>query len=287
MEKVSGRGFSKSIIITSIIAGILLLIVNSAIWINRQIFDENNFTTTTVTSLTSQSSRDAIAGKIVDESLKNYPSIHNAADDSLTKTISGLLDGDRVQTLLTKSVSRLHIYLTSKNQKDVVINLSGIKDTINRLAEVSGRDENGGKLLQRVQNTPDQIVLVQEKNVPDLYKYGLFFSFLAPLALLIALVLIAFPYIKGRANYLSIMLVQGIMIILIGLLSFLIGPLFRPAVLSSIQDPSGRTIVENLYNSFLATFNTQNLWLVIIGLIMCAGVIAIPFFSAHRTRKNA
>jgi ABC-type enterochelin transport system permease subunit len=93
----------------------------------------------------------------------------------------------------------------------------------------------------------------------------------------------ALPYIKDKANYLSIMLVQGITLVVVGLVAMLIGPLFRPVALSSISDPNGRVIVENLYNSFLSSFNSQNLWLIIIGLLMCAGVIVVPFLSSHRT----
>lgn len=276
MGKLPGRGFRKSVIITSIFAGLLLLIVNSAIWVNRQIFDENNFTNTTVSSLTSQSSRDAIAGKITDKALQNYPRLQAAADDRLNKLISGLLDGERVHTVLTKSVSKLHVYLTSRNQQDVVINLAGVKDTINQLAEITGRAENGGQLIGKVNSMPDQIVLVNAANVPDFYKYGVAVSFIAPIALLIALVLIALPYIKDRASYLSIMLVQGVTLIIVGLIAMLTGPLFRPVALSSISDPNGRVIAENLYNSFIVSFNRQNLILVILGLLICLAVFVTP-----------
>lgn len=283
MARLSREGaLNKRVIITSIIAGVLLLVVNSAIWVNRQIFNERNFTETTVTSLTSQSSRDAIAGKITDEALQNYPRIQNLADDRLNKLISGLLDGERVHTVLTKSVSKLHIYLTSQNQEDVVVNLSGVKDTINRLAEITGRDETGGPLLQKVENTPDQIVLVKAANVPDFYKYGVAVSFIAPVALLIAIILIAVPYVKDKANYLSIMLIQGITLVIVGLVAMLTGPLFRPVALSSISDSNGRVIVENLYNSFIASFNKQNLMLVIIGLVICVIVFVIPALSKRR-----
>lgn len=287
MARLSREGaLNKRVIITSIIAGVLLLVVNSAIWVNRQVFDQNNFTRTTVASLTSQSSRDALAGKIVDEALQNYPRIQNITDDSLTKIISGLLDGDRVQTLLSKSVSKLHIYLTSNNQQDVVINLSGIKNTINKLVEILGQDQADGQVLQRVENTPDQIVLIDKKNVPDLYKYGIFFSFIAPFAFLIAIGLLAFPYIKDRANYLTIMLTQGVVIALVGIFSLLIGPIFKPAVLSSVQDPNGRIIVENLYNDFIATFDSQSLWLIVSGILMCVSVFGIPFILKHRHRPQ-
>ncbi len=286
MAQVSVQRVSKGIIITSLLAGLFLLIVNTAVWVNRQIFDEKNFTNTTISSLTSQSSRDAIAGRIVDESLKNYPAVQDAADDSLTKIISGLLDGDRVHTILTKSVSTLHIYLTSNNQQDVVINLAGIKDTIGRLAELSARSENNGRLLNQAQNIPDQLVLIEESDVPDFYKYGILISLVSPIAFLIALILIAIPYVRDRSNYALIMLIQGFTIALVGIFSSLVGPLFRPVVLSSLENPSGRTVVENLYSDFITTFNNQNVILIILGLSMCIGSLVIPFLLSKRAKAR-
>lgn len=283
-EKLNKSVINKSLILTALFAGILLFVSNSAIWVNRQIFNDKAFTETAVTSITSQSSRDAIAAKITDEALKDRPKVQNVIDDSLIKLISGLLDGDRVQTVLSKSVSKLNIYLTSPNQEDVAVDITGIKDTINKLIAVSGRGENTGPAQQKLENAPDQIVLIEEKNIPDFYNYGVAMSLLAPLAFLGAIILLVYPYIKNRSKYLAIMLVQGSAVALFGLLALLIGPLLRPIALGSIQDPNSRVVAGNLYDSFISTFNNQTSALIIIGLLACASVLVIKMFKVFRKK---
>lgn len=283
-EVLKRSGINKSLVISCLIAAVLLLVSNSAIWANRHIFSEKAFTETAVTSLTSQSSRDAIASKITDEALQNHPRIQNIVDDSLVKLISGLLDGDRIESVLSKSISKLHIYVTSSNQEDVAIDLTGFKDVINRLIEVSERTQRETPNLQKFENIPDQVVLIQADNIPDFYNYGVAMTLIAPLAFLGAVILLAYPYIRNIKNYLSIMLVQGLALISIGLAALLIGPIFRPITLGSIQDANARVIAGNLYDSYIATFNTQTSVLIIIGLGVCIGVLAVKMFRVFRSK---
>lgn len=288
MPETTKQGVSKkSLIITCVIAGLLLLVSNSAIWINRQIFNTQAFSETAVNSITSQSSRDAMAAKIVDEALSNHPKIQNVVDDSLIKLISGLLDGDRLETVLSKSVSKLQIYLTSADQQDVVINLAGSKNVINRLVEVSGRDEAAGNVQQKLEGIPDQIVIIEEKNIPDFYNYGIAMNFLAPLTFLAAVILLAYPYFRNLKNYLSIMAVQGAALIIVGSAALLIGPLFRPVALGPIQDPNVRVVAGNLYDSFISTFNNQTFILIIIGLAVCAAALIIKAVSIYRISNKS
>lgn len=283
-EKSKKSVVGRQLILTSVFAGILLLVSNSAIWINRQVFNDKAFTATAVSSITSQSSRDAIAAKITSEALSNHPRIKNVVDDSLIKLISGLLDGDRFQTVLTNSVSRLNIYLTSSHQEDVTINLTGIKGVIDKLVEISARTENPITVPEKLENIPDQIVLIQEKNIPDFYKYGVAMSLLGPLSMLAGVILLAYPYIKNRSKYMPIMLVQGSIVAVLGLVALLIGPIFRPIALGPIQDPNSRIVAGNLYDSFISTFNSQTWALIALGLIACAFVLAIKIFKIFRKK---
>lgn len=281
-RKTKQNVFSKGVVISCIVAGFLLLISNSALWINRQIFNTGNFSETAVSSITSQSSRDAIAAKITDETLSNHPRIQNVVDDSLVKLISGLLDGDRFETVLSKSISKLQVYLTSANQQDVVIDLSSAKGVINRLVEVSARNGNTDNARQRLNNIPDQIVIIEAKNIPDFYKYAVAMNFLAPVAFLLALALLAYPYFRNLKDYLSIMAIQGFAIIFAGLAGLLIGPLFRPVALGPIQDPNVRVIAGNLYDSFIATFNNQTMMMIAAGLVVCAAALIIKAVTVYR-----
>lgn len=260
---------TKKLLLTSLVAGVLLVIVNSAIWVNRQVFDADNFTTTAVNSITSESSRQAIGARISEEALKNTPVLENVIGDRAANLMSGLLATDQANKLLTATVSRLHIYLTSNNQQDVDVDLTGLKTTLARLVEISGSSQD----RVNPNNIPDTIVLVRAKDVPDLYAYGIALSWLAVIGFLVAIALLALPYIADRKNYLSIMAIQGALLAAVGLLALLIGPLFKPSVLAPLQNANGRVVVGNLYDAFISTFNAQTTILIAVGVLVCVGAL--------------
>lgn len=273
-KESSAKVFNQKLIVTSLVAGLLLMIVNSAIWVNQQVFDTKNFTNTAVTAISSESSRKAIGGRITDQILRDNPVVKNIAGDQLTNLFSGLLGTDQANKLLKATVTRLQIYVTSSNQKDVDIDLSGLKDTLTRVAEIRGGDQPSRINPDKI---PSKIVLIESKNVPNLYNYGVTLTWVAVGGFVIAGLLLAKPYISDRSKYLSIMIVQGASFVLVGLVSLLIGPIFRPSVLEPFQNPNGRVVVGNLYNAFIATFNSQTMifiWLG-IGLIALSVVIRL------------
>lgn len=275
--------FNKRLIAMSLSAGVLLMIVNSAVWINQQIFNTQNFTDTAVSSITSESSRQAMGSRITDEILKDNPVVKNIAGDQLTNLISGLLGTDQAEKLLTAAVSRLQVYVTSNNQSDVDIDLSGLKDTLSRVADIRDNDQPSRIDPDKI---PSKIVLVEADNVPDLYNYGIALTWVAVIGSIIAVFLLLQPYISDRSNYLSIMTVQGVSIIIIGLASLLIGPIFKPSVLESFQNVNGRVVVGNLYDAFIATFNAQTMILVCIGVLICVAAFVIKIIPSIKKLKK-
>lgn len=271
-KESSAKVFNQKLIVTSLVAGLLLMIVNSAIWVNQQVFDTKNFTNTAVTAISSESSRKAIGGSITDQILRDNPVVKNIAGDQLTNLFSGLLGTDQANKLLTATVTRLQIYVTSSNQKDVDIDLSGLKDTLTRVAEIRGGDQPSRINPDKI---PSKIVLIESKNVPNLYNYGVILTWVAVGGFVIAGLLLAKPYMSDRSKYLSIMIVQGASFILVGLVSLLIGPIFRPSVLEPFQNPNGRVVVGNLYNAFIATFNSQTMIFIWLGIGLIALSIVI------------
>lgn len=270
------QGFlTKRLVITSILAGLLLIIVNSAIWVNTQIFNTENFTRTAVGSLSSESSRRAIGARITDEALKDRPVLKNLVGDHATNLISGLLATDQANKLLTASVSRMQVYVTSNNQQDVDVDLSGLKSILTRVVELSGSEQAEKIDPDKI---PDKIVLIEEENVPDIYMYGVILSWIAPLGLLLAIGLIATAYITDRKRYSSTMIVHGVVFVSAGLLSLLVGPLFKPPVLEPFSNPNGRIVIGNLYDAFIATFNAQTVWLIYLGLLVFVAVAIIRLY---------
>lgn len=250
---------------------------------NNQIFDTENFTKTAVGSLSSESSRRAISARITDEALKDRPVLRNLIGDHATNLVSGLLATDQANKLLEASVTRMQVYVTSNDQQDVDIDLSGLKSILTRVVELSGSEQTDRIDPDKI---PERIVLIEEENVPDIYMYGVILSWLAPIGLLLAVGLLALPYFSDRKNYISIMLVHGTVLLATGLISLLAGPLFKPPVLEPFANPNGRIVVGNLYDAFIATFNAQTVWFIYLGLAVFAAVIILRLYPQLRSKKR-
>lgn len=292
LAKKHRLSFRGQMILTSIFAALLLIIANSAIWVNQSIFNTNNFTNTAVSSLTSESSRQAMATEVVDRALADRPVAKQVAGPTATRLVSGLLGTDQFNKVLTTAVGKLQIYLTSQQRREnITVNLSGVKNVLNTLigvADTAGADTN--QASQRLQNVPDQITLLNGNNIPNFYSYGLVFLWLGPIAALLALGLLLFPYWRRRQDYVKISLIQGGVVVAAGLLSLLIGPLFRPPVLSSVNSSNMRVVIGNLYDAFISRFNHQSYVLILIGILLAFVPLAVSYgltLARRRSTKKA
>lgn len=267
---------SRSLILVTIIAGFLLVIANSALWVNRTLFNDEVFTTITKQSLLSESSRNALAEEIVDTVLENRPLVKNIAGDTITKLISGLLNSSQAESGLKIVISSVHLAITSENPKNIEYDLVGIKNLIDRIVTVVG-DEPDTSSINKI---PDKIVILDVSKLPKLYVYGTIFLWVAPIALIGAVILLARPHIIRRRLDAKILTFQGFAIIGASVTALLVGPLFRPPLLAQIPDSDLRVVVDNVYNAFIENFNTQTMWLFGLGLIILS--MAICSFVYYR-----
>lgn len=258
--------FWRRLAVTGVIASLLLVIANSAFWINKNIFDTDNFTKIAVTSVTSESSRQAIANEVVDRALQDKPIVKQIAGPTAVKLVGSLLSTDQFTKVLEVSVSKLQVYLTSSDQQSIVLNLSGVKSVFGQVISLAGDANSNAEA--KVNNVPDQIVLVNAENIPSFYKYGLVFLWLGPIAGILAIALLAYPYIRDRSRYYIIAATQGAMLIVVGYLCQLLGPLFKPPLLANIPSANSRVVVGNLYDAFIGSFNSQSLLLVKLGFAL-------------------
>lgn len=269
------------LIASAIVASILLIVANSAIWVNRNLFDTNKFTNTAVASLTSEPSRRALSSEITDIAFADYPKVQALVGDRATEFISGLLGSEQAEKITTKAVSKLQVKLTSPPRENPVeINLVGLKDTLNKLIEVSGRE---GETKIDPNKIPDKIVLLNPDNIPNFYNAGVVLGWLSPLLVLLSIALLAWPYFKKREIYTRILALQGSILLLFGLLALAIGPLFKPMLISNVDSTNLRIVVGNLYDAFIASFNSQTLFLVFAGLI---SILASASIHAYRYYKK-
>lgn len=265
----------------AILAGVLLVISNSAVWVNNYIFDENNFSQVVSTSLTSESSRQAIAEGVTDKVFQDRPVLKRVAGDVSTNIISGLLNTSQADTAIQEATRRLNVVVTSSSRDPVVIDLSGVKNILTQLVDVS---TSLGREPQVDPNTiPSEITVLERNALPNFYKWGVAFLWIAPLAFIGALAALAYPYIKHRQFTRTIIVMQGACIAAVGLFALLVGPLFRPPLLSNLKTSSGRVVVGNLYDAFIATFNAQTRLLIGVGVAMMVVGGLVYAYGFYRT----
>ncbi|MBP7807328.1 hypothetical protein KA047_02420 [Candidatus Saccharibacteria bacterium] len=250
----------------SILAGFLLLISNSAIWVNNYIFDDQNFSSVVTTAITSESSRTAIAESVTNKVFADRPVLKKVAGDVSTNIISGLLGTTQANNAISEVVQRLNVLVTSNSPQPVVLDLSGVKNILTQLVDVS--TSLGREPKVNPDSIPSEITLLDTDNLPNFYRFSVAFLWMAPLAFIGALASIAYPYIKPTRQFKPMLLMQGAVVTAFGLLALLVGPLFRPPLLANVDTSQGRVVIGNIYDGFITTFNTQSRYLLGLGVLM-------------------
>ena len=286
-EVKNGRNWKKSTIIFTVAASLLLLIANSGFWVNQQVFNSNQFADTVTTSLTSDSSKSAIASGVADKAFEGRPIAAKVLTTPVTNLVDGLLGTNAAEKAIHTVAERLNILVTSKEKKVVAFDLTGVKSVLERLSGAAG---NAAPDKLDVNAIPDKITLLDSAKLPDLYTYSLAMLWITPIALLGAAAVLALPYLRNRSQWRKILPIQGVGIAAAGVLAMAIGPLFRPVVLGNISESLPRTIVGNLYDSFIDTYNHQSMYLIWIGVLVLVASLAIYLYFKQlprlRSKKN-
>lgn len=270
----------RNFVLTTILAALLLVVANSAIWVNRTMFDTKTFTSVTSEALLSQSSRNALAGEIVNKALQNQPAVRAVAAEPATNFISGLLNTQQAQNALNVVVGKVQILFTSKRPEPITYDLSGIKTTITKLLTLANKDE----AVVKVDQVPDSITIFKNiDKIPSFYQAGVILTFIAPLAFLLAVFLLVWPHVKKKYPTNKLLIGQGIALSTAGLLALLVGPLFKPPLLAQVNDANLRVVVENVYNAFIATFNSQTYYLLGLGIVLLLIPLGSKIYKLVRT----
>jgi hypothetical protein len=268
--------FTNALLLSGVFVGLLLL--QSAVWAGRAFFDTKTFSNTVTNSLTSQSSRDAIAAELVNKAFEDRPIARRVIGPKLTSGVSSLLDSSIAENSIRTISDRMQSYLSAsdQNQKTVAIDVTGLKtviQTVSSLVDTSnGQTINSDKL-------PDTITIIDAEKVPSFYKYGKILYYLSPLSALLVIGC-AFGYIKRSKNGYRRLYVVCATVAASTLTTIAMGPLFKPPVLELAKTTSTRTVVSNLYDAFLHLFTQQ----LLIALVLSI-VIALALFIIQNQRK--
>jgi len=273
-------GVRKSTVIFTISAALLILVANSALWANRYIFNSENFSDTVATSLSSESSRSAVASGITDRIFEERPVLYAVAGNTTEKLISGLLATEQFVSVNKAVAGKLHVLATTDSQEAVVVDLTAAKSVIAKLSDISSSRDREPTI--KTDDIPDKIVLVEENTIPNIYPVAIVLLWLSPVAFIAAATLLTLPYIRHRKEYKLTLLFQGIVISIAGIAALSIGPLFRPILISNIDKVHARTVITDLFNAFMSTFSQQTSYIVVIGMILVAVASALYGYDFHK-----
>ncbi|MDQ5886157.1 MAG: hypothetical protein QG628_554 [Patescibacteria group bacterium] len=252
--------------------GILLTIAQTGWWISHTIYDTDTFAQITTTALTKESSREAIANEIVSQSFASKPVLQATLGKSATKLIASLLATDQASTAITKVSEKAQTVLTSEKPDPITFNLVPLKKGLVVISAIAERVDK--PIEVDAAEIPDSITLLNRNEIPDLYKVNQTVLFLTPLCIFLSIALLGYLLYSGREKIYKVLLQIGIMLSVVSLIGLMSGPLVRPPVLSLVGKANARIILGNLYDGFIAPFNTQmtNMGIAGVILIVFAGI---------------
>lgn len=267
------------------ISAALLLVANSGLWVNRYIFNAESFTKVMTQSLTSSTSRSAIADSAADRAFEGRPIAARLLKDTASNLIEGLLASDQATKALRLTAERTNVLLTSKEKKPIVLDLSAIKNMLGLVSNIAAKVGDTNTL--DVEKIPDTVTIVDTTKLPDLYGYSLLALWMAPLAFIGALIGFAIPHLraKDQEDRINLLFVQAGAIALVGIAGLAIGPLFRPVILANIVDALPRTVVATTYDAFIATFNAQTSMFIWVALLLSAVALSAKLGLKYWSKK--
>ncbi len=262
-----------------VLTGLLLLLAQSAFWLNHTIFDKQTFTSTVTPVIQSDASHQAIASTITSQILADNPVVERLIGKNVTALIMGILGTDLGQQLQSNLIDRSYAYLTTDNPKPIAINLEPIKVPLEKVTQVL--ESRGTDVTIDASKIPDTIVLFNPSNLPDLYSYGVAMLWLGPLFWLSFLVLSVLYVYLGRHNYPRRVYILGGVIITASIIGLFVGPTLVPPIVAQVPMSELRGIVNQLMNELLASFTTQNVIAITI-----TGIAMTIFYSRHAITKG-
>lgn len=279
----------------AILAALLLMVANSAFWFNKYIFDQDNFTSLTTSAVEQESSRQAIATELSSKIFANRPVLARVAEEPVTKIITGALGSNIAQKVFTKAVDSLHTIATSANPQDVSLDLVPVKQVVANLALAFDNQATPGEAAIKVQDLPDTITIVDASKVPNIYNMGVVLLWVAPFAAVISLVLFGYNIFIARRSWhdiASVLAIYALVVAVVGGIALLIGPLFKPLVLSNVQSSNMQVVVGNIYTAFVATFDKQSGWLffgaAVVMILVAAGIwVSKPINNWIQSKKHS
>ncbi len=262
-------------ILLILVASISLFLAQSSYWVNHTVFNQANFSSLVSEAVLEPTSRDAVATQVVDKALQNRPVAQRVIGDRAEKLVSSLLESDFATQAINKVVNVTYKYITTPNRQDIKIELAGVTAPITTVLNLAQAGDSNA--AQRIENIPDEIVLVESDAFVDLSGAVSAMLWIGPLFWLLALAGFAVYIYLHRNNYPKAVYIVGASIAVIAILGILTRPVLPAPIASLVPESNLRPVVENVSDAFLVPFQAQMISMLVVT------VIALIIFSQRYT----
>lgn len=231
----------------------LVMISLTAYWINNVIYDTSNFTRIAETALNKESSRQAIASRASELAFDGNPLLEATLSPKLHELLTGALNSSIAQKIIHNTVEDLQIVLTTSQKSPIVVDMKGIKAVLSKGQEILPEYE---KINIDTAKLPDSIMIIDTTKIPNIYKYGIWASWIGPLSLALVLAMLGYWVKRGTRDNMILRLRIVMQVLLIAsLVAMFVGPLVKPTILSVAANAEAQSLLGNLYEGFISPFN--------------------------------
>jgi hypothetical protein len=241
---------------------VLVYIASLGMWVTRDIANSEKFAEHTVAAFEIESSRVAISELVVDKVANERPLL-TVASPLLVNLMSGLLDGARLETLLTRIAAELHTIMFDGEQRGIVVDLTAVGETIMPPLEQL--------FPQLASEIPDDIfrelVLVEPGTVPELSVYAKAAKTLTWVAIILALALGVVMVVLRPTKWKGALAI-GVGLTAGSLISILTIGNSRSITLGVPKNEHVEVLIANLYDELVGSLKAFSWWVLIIGVVV-------------------
>lgn len=230
-----------------------------SLWYSNSILDRGNFVNKTTEVLERESVRNAIATEVVDKVRENRPLIGTVTAPILSKIVVGILDTPVFDTIYRRMAQELHLQLTTKNPRPLVIEVRDTAEFIRPLIERQNPD--------LIDNLPDRIVIIGQNQIPSLYMFGSTLTLGGPLLLVIGIAIlgILFKRTHNKRHYFAML---GIVLAASGFLVYFTIPSVGSYLSANATNNNSAVVIDTLYRAFTGELVDLSIGILTAGIII-------------------
>lgn len=276
-SKKPTRTFSVKKILIMVVTVVVIMLLSLMVWAKNNIYDSQRFSTTLVSTIKTEETRQAVAGELTDQVFSGRPVAQRLLSQPTQSVVSSLLVNDRFNQLLTKMVANISQRMTLGKTEAIQIDISGFSNGIKAVQQAIAPDTQ----LNLPTGDAAKITIVKANTLPNLHKPGQLLMLVTPF---LALALLAFIVITLFSSQQKSLWLRDSGIVLIASSAILLTLVYSIAsYLSTMaQDQNQQIIIQNIFGALVQRFQDFETKILFIGIALATAGQTAHHYGWHR-----